>query len=187
MVREIYRIVRLNKWIFSGCACLIALLILIGGWLEYDRNARMIELQEQYGTMRRMKNRGAADPADPYVKAKEDIHAFYHRLESKKAFLSMVGDFKQLLDQSGLAIPRMIFKPEFLKGPSVWKYQTSCKINGTYPDLKKFLAKLQGEKELFCIDQLTLFHDSPGRENMSMAIDFTTFYRENAGLPNGQK
>ena len=187
MVRELYRIVRLNKLIFTGGACLLAVVMVIGVWLEYDRNVQILKLQEQYSSIRRMKNREGADPADPYVKAKQDIRAFYDRLEPKKAFLVMVGDLKQLLDQSGLSLPRMTFKPEFLKGPSVWKYQTSCTMSGSYPDLKEILAKLQSAEELFCIDQLSLYHDAPSRDKMSMTIEFTTFYKENNGLPNGQK
>ena len=187
MINEIYKIVRLNKLIFAGCAGVLTVALLIGGWLVYDRDAQLIALQEQYGSMRRMKNKRNAEPTDPYVKAKEDIHAFYDRLESKKAFLSMVRDLKNLLNQTGLALPRMTFKPEFLNASSVWQYKTSCTISGSYPDLKKIIAILQESKELFCIDQLTLYRDTSDRETMSMAIWFTTFYKENVGLPNGQE
>ena len=187
MIQEIYKIVRLNKLIFAGFAGMLAVTILIGGWLVYDKDAQLIRLQEEYGHMRRIKNRGDADAIDPYMKAKEDIHAFYDRLESKKAFLSMVGEFKALLNQTGLGLPRMTFKPDFLSESSVWKYQTSCTITGSYPDLKKILATLQASEGVFCIDQLTFYRDAPGRETMRMAIDFTTYYKENSGLTNGQE
>jgi Tfp pilus assembly protein PilO len=172
------KMVLAHRLVFTMLAAFFVLNGLVYGVLSSTQEKQIKSLRASYQHLRSLKNSSNENSSDPYQKARKEIDRFYETLEISSGFMEMVVALKNQVNDFGLHIRKMNFKPEPMENPSVIQYKTHLVVSGEYRRLKQLMAALTRSSRRICIETLVFQDHSDEEEMVDMEIIFSTYYRE---------
>ena len=168
---------RFNKW-FWGVFCLMIIANVFFYFFVIARQRGHIDtLQINYKNRRALSSTGRDSNFPALVRAKEDIHSFKAQLPERIQFTDIVMGLFKALQNQGLVIGKMSYKPETIESEGLMRYTTSFVVTGKYSRLKAFLAEIQNSKNLYCIEHRAFDNRSEQSEVVEMKLTVATYFR----------
>jgi Tfp pilus assembly protein PilO len=179
------RIDRLPKTIlrykFFWIACCLVLVANFAGYLLVIRNQRdnIDELHHKYIKIRKQSTQSVKkfeETTLQYLNVKKDLNTFTKMLPPVVTIADKARELATVIGKHNFTVNKMTFKPDKTSTLSLWKYTTSFKITGKYPELKVLLADIQNMPGLFCIENLVL-NRIKEKELVDMTLRISTYFR----------
>lgn len=136
-------------------------------------------LQVSYSDLRKERYGSPNAEKDRFVRARKELINFERRLSSGSDLVIIATDLKNKLQQPGISVGKMTFKPEKSDDGILWKFTTSVTLSGHYENLKRILADIYNSPNLYCIDRLAFYNSSDNKENVDLSLSITMYYHNN--------
>jgi len=94
-----------------------------------------------------------------YQEQRHRLASLTRQFPSQKLLPKAIGRISSLGRQAGVTIPEMSFQPAKIASPKWAKVDLQFNARGSYRDIRRFLAELEGAAEPFVIESIGLNKD----------------------------
>ena len=105
--------------------------------------------------------------------AQKDLALFEDRLFEQTDFEKFMSNLSKTAKKQGLGIPTLNYSPQGRELRGLTKMKVGFSLNGTYPNIKKILSKLESEGRLLVVDEISLSQGRLGgllQTNLTMEV-----------------
>lgn len=111
-----------------------------------------------------------------YESGRKELETFLQALPRMPNISDKARELRSLLNDNHISSGEIRFSTGREDALSLWKYSTTLSISGTYPDMKRFLAAIQGSASLFAIEHLS-FERRESAGTVSAGLRIATYCR----------
>jgi Tfp pilus assembly protein PilO len=163
---------------------LMCLVIILGNmgvrfFLVNDQVGQVAELQQ---TLSRVRNPSGFHWISANETGKEletDIEKIYGEIPSIFHLIGYGTDIRNLVDKNRLVIrDSLVFIPAEIQVPELIRFNTRIAANGTYPDIKAFLADVCNLPGLVYINTVQLERQKDDRSRVQLALDLSLIFQQ---------
>jgi type IV pilus assembly protein PilO len=181
MKQYVFEIVR-QKWRYlSIIFCLFLLNVILSVVVSGYQLPLLAELQAKWNTQRRQAA-GAAqfDVTALHQKGSVDLEKLKAKIPEKRQFARILGDLLESAASNAVEIGSISYKPDKIKEESLFSYQLTFSVSGSYAAVKSYLSDLQRNPELIVVDSVDFSNSDPLVEHVAMNLHISVYLREGA-------
>jgi Tfp pilus assembly protein PilO len=163
---------RTYRTIWGGCALVVVLNLLLYVSFTRSQLQQVDALQTAYSARRQAVAQANRDTGrrQQFDRINESIEKFREYLPTKTMLPDQVAALENTLAGRRLEFERVSLKAEPLTAQRLWRYVTTLKLKGDYPEMKTVLAGIRQLPGLFCIERLVMEKKDPGGLEMTMVL-----------------
>ncbi len=161
----------------SVCSLLILINLVFYNYFVSVRQDEMCQQRDYYFQKRNAGKDNIGNKSLQYVNALNALKKFKNRLPSSSLFTDSIDKLNRVFNRDSLAISKMLFKVSKADNLGLSKCSTNLTISGNYLELKKVLADMQKEDEIFCIEELSFKKYSDGQNQIDMVLTIATYFK----------
>lgn len=147
-----------------------------------DLRSRQLLLQQQV-RQRQLDFARTGVPVSVLERLEKNIGFFHQLVPPIDRFSMLLGDLFDLAEKAGLSIHQISYRPEHDKESGYVRYGLNFSVDGTYPDIKKFLYLLENAERILIIQNIAVVGratEQSASARVSLTIDLVTYFREKA-------
>ncbi len=116
-------------------------------------------------------------PEAIYRQGKQDLAAFFAAIPAREDLTTLIGEIFSLARGAGLAIERVSYDPEKLKGSPLLSYTLVFSVTGNYEQLKKYVFSLEQSPRIFTLDEISFSASDAAARTVTLNLRFTTYFQ----------
>jgi Tfp pilus assembly protein PilO len=163
---------------------LVCLVIILGNMgvrfiLVKDQTDQVIKLQQSLSQVRNPSglHRTLAKEAEPLLA--KDIEKIYGKIPSAFHLTDYGTDIRTLVDKNHLNISdSLVFIPAETQVPNLLRFNTRIAADGSYPDIKAFLADVSNLPGLVYINTVLLERQKNDRSRIQLTLDLSLIFQQ---------
>lgn len=135
-------------------------------------------IQTQYLQVRKRTVRAADSGrwADRSLQAEGIWHSFREKLPPMALVSGRIKEIDDIIQEHAVKSGELRFTQEWMKGMDLWRYSSELSAQGSYPEIKKLLARIQNSTSFFCIEKLSLA-GMEGQGDVDLTLRLATYCR----------
>jgi len=138
-----------------------------------------ISLQDRSREARKVK--AAADsPIAVYQRGIDDLEKFRALIPIRDNFTELVAELFRLAGKANLNISNVNYKPKVLEDYDLLQYGLVFSVNGSYDQLKKFIALIETSERLIAIEGIGLRSDLRSVNMVNLQLQLATYFKADA-------
>ena len=110
---------------------------------------------------------------------KKDLEEIYGKIPSAFHLTDYGTDIRTLMDKNGLIIKdSLVFIPAEVQVPNLLRFNTRVAADGSYPDIKAFLADVSNLPGLVYINTVQLARQKNDRSRIQLTLDLSLIFQK---------
>jgi Tfp pilus assembly protein PilO len=172
-----------GKWIKRpvGLILIFLLIILVANTVFSiavikSQSEEILSLLNRIGAAREeLKRPGRPDAGKGIKKVLTDVETFKARIPDHKGLTGVLNDIFVAARRNGLQIPTGDYNPKTVKETDISKYTIKFPVEGTYPQIKRFIYDIEVMGHLLAIEEIA-FSSSKGKRTIGLKITISTYF-----------
>ncbi|MCK4536524.1 MAG: type 4a pilus biogenesis protein PilO [Desulfuromonadales bacterium] len=142
-----------------------------------EHEALFIQKQTEVRRLVKQQSSASESPEQIFLRAGQDLEAFYRALPEHREFTSLVDELMTLASMSGLHLTQIAYNPEQLKEMELLRYTISFTVGGDYGQIKKFIHTLEQSPRVMAIRDILLHHEAGSRQpGVRLRLNLETYF-----------
>jgi Tfp pilus assembly protein PilO len=108
-------------------------------------------------------------------KVQTDVESFKAGIPDHKGLTGVLNDIFAAARKNGLQIPSGDYSPKTVKETDISKYTIRFPVEGTYPQIKRFIYDVGALRHLLAIEDIA-FSSSKGKRTIGLKITVSTYF-----------
>lgn len=164
-------------FLVSVCFFLILINLLFYNYFVSIQQDEMYQQREHYFKKRDAGKGNVSNKNLQYANALKALKIFKKELPSSSLFADSIDKLNRVFHRDSLTISKMLFKVSKADSLGLFKCSTTLTISGNYLELKKVLADMQKEDEIFCVEELSFKKHLGGQSQIDMVLTIATYFK----------
>ena len=164
-------------FLISICSLLIVINLIFYNYFLSIQQDEMYQQREYYFKKRNAGKDNINNKNLQYANALKALKIFKKELPSSSVFADSIDKLNRVFNRDTLTTSKMLFKVSKADNLGLSKCSTTLTISGNYLELKKVLADMQKEDEIFCIEELSFKKHPEGQNQIDMVLTIATYFK----------